>query len=111
MLLCAFRAGSPFERIVGVPSLWPRPRGVSNSTGWAFPVNVTSNSWGWPSRKSLKTALSLEWKTPGSFRRFRPYEDRLKLLRQITSDGEVIEEDQSVIESGVPSSDDLPVAL
>jgi len=28
MLVGAFRGGNPLERIVGVPSLWPRPGGV-----------------------------------------------------------------------------------
>ena len=50
-------------------------------------------------------------KTSGSYRRFKPYEDRSNLLREITSDGEVIEELQSIIESGIPGSNDLPVAL
>ncbi len=56
-------------------------------------------------------ALIRNGKPSGSYRRFKPYEHRLNLLRQIASDGEVIEELQSIIESGVPSSDDLPVAL
>ena len=56
-------------------------------------------------------ALIRNGKPSGSYRRFKPYEDRLNLLRQITSDGKVIEKDQSIIESSVPSSNDLPVAL
>jgi hypothetical protein len=56
-------------------------------------------------------ALIRNGKTSGSYRRFEPYEDRVNLLRQITSDGKVIEEDQSIIESSVPSSNDLSVAL
>ncbi len=33
MLLGAFRGGNPIERIVGVPSLWPRPGGVLQQHG------------------------------------------------------------------------------
>src|SRR5271166_6341309 len=33
MLLGAFRGGNPLERIVGVPSLWPRPGGVLQQHG------------------------------------------------------------------------------
>src|ERR1035441_5797969 len=33
MLLGAFRGGNPLERIVAVPSLWPRPGGVLQQHG------------------------------------------------------------------------------
>jgi len=33
MLLGAFRGGNPLERIVAVPSLWPRPGGVLQHHG------------------------------------------------------------------------------
>ena len=33
-------SGKSLGRIVAVPSLWPRPGGVLNSTGWAFYVKL-----------------------------------------------------------------------
>src|SRR5271166_5739387 len=42
ILLGAFRGGNPLERIVGVPSLWPRSGGVLQLHGLGFSRQVDS---------------------------------------------------------------------
>src|SRR5664279_3084227 len=42
MLLGAFRGGNPLERVVAVPSLWPRPGGVLQQHWLGFSRKVDS---------------------------------------------------------------------
>jgi hypothetical protein len=64
MLLGAFRGGNPLERIVGVPFLWPRPRGVVQGAAWAFLVYLIPNSPTDGMVRRHSYCLKSSWATP-----------------------------------------------
>src|ERR1035438_9024065 len=70
MLLGAFRGGNPLERIVGVPSLWPRPGGVLQQHGLGVFRQLTEDTdrSQWVNKRIALDRKSTRLNSPTCFR-------------------------------------------